>query len=79
MPVTNTPIRRAAWMGSVATVAIVAMSAGLPDAALAQSAAEDELRAMEEIVVSGSRIERSGFESSTPVTTVNLTDIKLSG
>jgi len=79
MPVTKTISRRAAWMGSAATAAVAVMSAGLTSTALAQPAAETDLREVEEIVVSGSRIEREGFEASSPVTTVDLNDIKLSG
>src|SRR5262245_60606136 len=32
-----------------------------------------------EVLVTGSRIARDGFDASTPVTTVNAADIKLSG
>jgi iron complex outermembrane recepter protein len=45
-------------------------------AALAQEQQNEEL---EEIMVTGSRIARDGFDASTPVTVLNAEDIKLSG
>lgn len=42
-------------------------------------AAPDEKAVTEEVIVTGSRIKRDGFEASTPVAVVTAEDIKLSG
>src|SRR5688572_17823623 len=43
------------------------------------SAQEPAPRPLEEVLITGSRIARDGFDASTPVAVVNAEDIKLSG
>ena len=71
--------RRAVWKSSAAMALVGAVGSGYGMSAAAQSAAGEDALEVEEIVVTGSRLQRTGFEASTPVTTVDVTDIKLSG
>jgi len=67
--------RRARLMSGV-QLAILGMTLAMPSIAYAQdeAAAKDE-----EIVVTGSRIAREGFDASTPVSVVDAEDYKLAG
>jgi len=61
-------VRRALYMGSAAALAGSLMMVG---PAVAQDEEDDEL---EEIVVTGSRLARSGFDSAAPMDVVNVQD-----
>lgn len=71
--------QRIAVRGACLTV-LIANAAAIPFA-FAQDAAADKTppEALEELVISGSRIERSGFTAPTPVTVLGVDDIQKRG
>lgn len=64
-------LRRAALLGSAA----LALAAGFSGAAFAQEDDEEETRPDDRLVVTGTRIQRSGFTTPTPVTVIDRQSI----
>lgn len=70
--------RGAAWRRDLSMTALaIGLCAALPGTAMAQDAADQQARPAEEdrIIVTGSRVSRSTFETSNPVTVLDAGDI----
>ncbi len=70
--------RRAARHAAHASLAAIALAALMPAAALAQTAAEPQAEdaVRDDIIITGSRIRRDGFEAPTPVTVVSQEELQ---
>ena len=70
--------KRSRWSKRLAIATAISIATGTMPAALAQSQ-DDGAEAVEEIVVTGSRIRRSTFDYSTPLTVIDSAEISATG
>lgn len=75
-PKNHTPAPRAVRGAVRAALLLGAASVALPTASFAQEAGELEEISLDEVVISGSRVVRDGFEAPTPVSVVSADELQ---